>query len=317
MMRCSVAETAAAVTAGTTSTDEVAEIIRTLEVTISRRLDGVLHGNYQGITPGHGSEPGESRRYEPGDDVRRIDWNVTARTREVHVRNQIADRDLTAWLVVDASAPMRFGTTRTDKASVGLAAAGAIGFLTARNQNRLGAIIVSGHNERVIPPASGRLAVQAILRAIADTESPDGSGTAALAGALDRVGAIAQRRGFVAVISDFSGSAWVDHLARLGMRHDLLVLRVTDRREHDLPPIGLINLRDPATGRQREARITASVQHRFAERVAAREAAFSRAIARSGADLIELNTSDDWLAAIVRHVQQRRTQAVRGEVLAR
>ncbi len=317
MMWCSVGETAAAVAAGTTSTDEVAEIIRTLEVTISRRLDGVLHGNYQGITPGHGSEPGESRRYEPGDDVRRIDWNLTARTQEVHVRDQIADRDLTAWLIVDASASMRFGTTRTDKASIGFAAAATIGFLTARNQNRLGAVIVSGAGERVIPPAGGRLAVQAVLRAIADTQAPDGSGPADLAAALDRVGAIGRRRGFVAVISDFAGSAWVDHLARLGMRHDLLVLRVTDRREHDLPPIGLINMRDPATGRRREARITPAVQRRFADRVAAREQAFSRAIARSGADLIELNTTDDWLGAIVRHVQQRRTQAVRAEVLAR
>ena len=91
-------------------TEQVAELVRTLELTITRRLDGALHGNHQGITPGHGSEPGEARMYQPGDDVRRIDWNVTARTQETHVREQIADRDLEAWLVVDTSAAMRFGT---------------------------------------------------------------------------------------------------------------------------------------------------------------------------------------------------------------
>ena len=112
--------------------------MRTLELTISGRLDGVLHGNYQGLTPGHGSEPGESRPYQPGDDVRRIDWNITARTRETYVREQIADHDLTAWLVVDASATMQFGTVANDKAQVATAAAACVGFLTARNQNRLG-----------------------------------------------------------------------------------------------------------------------------------------------------------------------------------
>ena len=108
-------------------TDTVTELLRTLELTISRRLDGVLHGNYQGLTPGHGSEPGESRPYAPGDDVRRIDWNVTARTQETYIREQIADRDLTAWLVVDASATMQFGTVTNTKAQTALAATAAVG----------------------------------------------------------------------------------------------------------------------------------------------------------------------------------------------
>ena len=102
----------------------MAEMLRTLEVTINRRLDGVLHGNHQGLTPGHGTEPGEARLYQPGDDVRRIDWNVTARTQHTHIRELIADRDLEAWLVVDASAAMRFGTEHNQKAQIALAAAG-------------------------------------------------------------------------------------------------------------------------------------------------------------------------------------------------
>ena len=136
-------------------TELVAELLRTLELTINGRLDGVLHGNHQGLTPGHGSEPGESRQYQPGDDVRRIDWNITARTNETYVREQIADRDLTAWLVVDASATMQFGTVANDKAQTAMAAAACVGFLTARSQNRLGAVLVAGPSIHVIPPRNG------------------------------------------------------------------------------------------------------------------------------------------------------------------
>mgnify|MGYP003871288731 CR=1 FL=1 len=147
--------------------DTVAEHLRSLEITITRRLDGVLHGNHQGLTPGHGSEPGESRQYQPGDDVRRIDWNVTARTNETFVREQIADRDLLAWLVVDVSATMDFGTQPNDKSETAMAAAATIGFLTARAQNRLGAVLVAGPDVHVMPPRAGKNQVRAILSSLA------------------------------------------------------------------------------------------------------------------------------------------------------
>lgn len=293
-------------------TETVAELLRTLELTITGRLDGVLHGHYQGLTPGHGSEPGEARLYQPGDDVRRIDWNITARTRETHVREQIADHDLEAWLIVDASASMRFGTTDHDKASIALAAAAAVGFLTARNQNRLGAVVISGPDLRVIPPRTGRVQVRAILSAVATAPDAEHRGAADVAGAIDRVGSIAKRRGFVAVISDFAGDAWSDALARVGLRHDLLAITVSDPRERDVPPIGFVELVDPSTGHVREIRVTADVQRRFAEVAATEHATLVDAVHRSGAELIELSTDGDWLAAIVRHVQQRRVQVARG-----
>jgi uncharacterized protein (DUF58 family) len=298
-------------------TETVAELLRTLELTITGRLDGVLHGQYQGLTPGHGSEPGEARLYQPGDDVRRIDWNVTARTRETHVREQIADRDLTAWLVVDASATMHFGTTANDKAQVAMAAAASIGFLTARNQNRLGACLVAGPSIHVVPPRAGSNQVRAILSLISAPPDSEGRGRADLAGAMDRVGAIASRRGFVAVVSDFGGDAWQPALARLSLRHDLLAITVHDPREYDVPPIGLVEMSDPATGATREVRITPKVRQRFLE--AAREQRQSRAdaLARSGADVIELSTDGDWLGAIVEHTRRRRVQAVRGEGIRR
>lgn len=293
------------------------QLLRTLELTINRRLDGVLHGNHRGLTPGHGSEPGESRPYQPGDDVRRIDWNVSARTNEIHVREQIADHDLTAWLVVDASANMQFGTVTNDKAQTALAAAACIGFLTARHQNRLGAVLVAGPHIHVMPPRGGQNQVRAILSTLASPPSSEGAGRSALAAALDRVATLARRRGFVAVISDFAGDEWEGPLGRLGVRHDLLAITVDDPREIDLPPIGLVQIVDPATGESREVRVTRAVQQRFAEAAAERTAKRAQALGRGGAETIGLATDGDWLTSIVRHVERRRLQAVRGGALRR
>ncbi|MEM1334944.1 MAG: DUF58 domain-containing protein [Actinomycetota bacterium] len=295
--------------------DVVAEMVRSLELTITRRLDGVLHGNFEGLTPGHGSEPGESRVYQPGDDVRRIDWNVTARTAETHVREQIADRDLTAWLVIDASATMQFGTTTDDKAQVALAAAATVGFLTARNQNRLGAVLVAGPHVRVVPPRSGRAQVRAVLAAAATPPDTEHAGPGDLAGAIARVDALARRRGFVTVVSDLRGQAWTGALGRLGLRHDLLAVAVDDPRELTIPPVGLVEFVDPATGRSREVRVTPEVQRRFTAEADARRVARRDAVRRAGGDLVELSTDGDWLGRIVGHVQQRRVQLVRGGVI--
>ncbi len=297
--------------------DTVAEHLRSLELMITRRLDGVLHGNYQGLTPGHGSEPGESRQYQPGDDVRRIDWNVTARTNETYIREQIADRDLSAWIVVDVSATMDFGTQTNDKAQTAMAAAATVGFLTARSQNRLGAVLVAGPKLHVMPPRAGKNQVRAILASLASSPPSERAGPADLSGALERVGAIANRRGFVAVISDFAGERWIEPLGRTGIRHELLALVVSDPREHDVPPIGLVELVDPATGRTREIRVTAKVQRRFAEAAAEERSRRLAGLRRAHAEIVELSTAEDWLASIIKHVQRKRVQAVHGAVMPR
>jgi uncharacterized protein (DUF58 family) len=284
---------------------------------ITRRLDGVLHGSYQGLTPGHGSEPGESRQYQPGDDVRRIDWNVTARTNETYVREQIADRDLSAWLVVDVSATMDFGTQANNKTQTAMAAAATIGFLTARSQNRLGAVLVAGPDLHVMPPRAGQNQVRAILASLASAPPSEGAGAADLAGALDRVGAIAHRRGFVAVVSDFAGSDWIEPFGRTGVRHEMLALVISDPREHDVPPIGLVELVDPATGRSREVRVTAKVQRRFAAAAADERVRRLAGLRRAHAEIVELSTAEDWLASIIKHVQRKRVQAVHGSVMPR
>ena len=297
--------------------DTVAEHLRSIELMITRRLDGVLHGNHQGLTPGHGSEPGESRPYQPGDDVRRIDWNVTARTNETYVREQIADRDLLAWMIVDVSATMNFGTTVNDKAQTAMAAAATVGFLTARAQNRLGAVLVAGPRIHVMQPRAGKNQVRAILASLALPPPSERAGRADLAGALDRVGAIANRRGFVAVISDFAGDSWIESFGRTGIRHELLAIVVRDPRESDVPPVGLVEFVDPATGRTREIRVTAKVQQRFAEEADRERGRRLTGLRRAHAEIIELSTADDWLGSIVSHVQRKRVQAVRGGVMPR
>ena len=164
-------------------TEHVAELVRTLELTINRRLDGVLHGNYQGITPGHGSEPGEARLYQPGDDVRRIDWNVTARTQETHVRDQIADRDLEAWLVVDTSAAMRFGTTAADKAQVALAAAAASGSSPPATRTASAPCWSPDRTSRCCRPGSGATRCGRSSARSASPPPSEGLGRSDLAGA--------------------------------------------------------------------------------------------------------------------------------------
>ena len=196
----------------------MAELLRTLEVTINRRLDGVLHGNHQGLTPGHGSEPGEARLYQPGDDVRRIDWNVTARTRETHIRESdrrprprsVAGRrhvggDAVRHRARTARPRSRWRRRRPSASSPPATRTGSAPCWSP------------GRNCTWSHPAGGRTQVQAILSKIAAPPPSEGRGRADLAGAIDRVGALSKRRGFVAVIADFVGSAWVDPLARLGL----------------------------------------------------------------------------------------------------
>ena len=139
------------------------EVVRRLTLDVTRRLDGMLHGDFLGLVPGHGSEPGETRVYSPGDDVRRIDWNVTARMQTPYIRETIADRELETWMLVDRSARLDFGTALCEKRDLVLAAAAGVGLLTARGGNRVGAIVLRGNEVSTIPPRQGRRHLLGIL----------------------------------------------------------------------------------------------------------------------------------------------------------
>jgi uncharacterized protein (DUF58 family) len=292
--------------------DRAGEVLRRLELTITRRLDGLLHGDHRGLVPGHGWDLGETREYQPGDDVRRIDWNVTARTQTTHVRETIADRELETWLLVDLSASLEFGTADTTKRALAESAAAAVGFLTARGGNRLGAVLaVGGAAPLVVPARGGRDHLRAVLHRVLTASVPDGSGPTDLAGALARLERVAQRRGLAVVVSDWlDDGPWRDALRRVAVRHDTLAVEVVDPRELELPDVGIIELVDPETGRSRELDLGRSrLRARYAEAAAARQAELAAAFRRAGADHLVLRTDRDWLGDLVQFVATRRDRA--------
>ncbi|WP_405426567.1 DUF58 domain-containing protein [Micromonospora sp. NBC_00617] len=308
--------------------------LRRLELTVTRRLNGLLHGQYRGLLPGPGSEPAGSREYRPGEDeVRRMDWAVTARTAVPHVRQVDADRELTTWLLVDASASMEFGTAELDKRELAVAAVAAVGFLTAGIGNRLGAQVLRADGVRRFPARSGRTHLLGLLRALLTapraTEpsdrprsrpaTPQPVAAAELADGLDAVHRVANQRGLVVVVSDFLDGLpddpdepppWERTLRRLSARHQVLAIEVTDPRELELPDVGLITLVDPETGRHREVCTSdRRLRERYAAAAAAQRDQVRQALRRSAATHLALRTDRDFSADIVRHVHAQRRMA--------
>jgi uncharacterized protein (DUF58 family) len=286
--------------------------LRQLEIAITRKLDGLLQGDHQGLVPGGGSEPAESRLYAPGDDVRRMDWNLTARTAVPHVRTTIADRELETWLVVDGSASLDFGTVGCEKRDLALAAAAAFAFLTVRGGNRVAASLF-GPEAAVVPPRSGRPAALALLhrleqrgRAAGGPQTPGAQAT--LAEALRRIRLTARRRGLIVLITDLiDQSDWPRELRALALRHEVVVGEVRDPRESNLPSVGLLMLVDPETGQRLEVQTSnPKVRARFAEVAAARQADHARQVRATGASHLVLSTDRDWLFDVVRFVVARR-----------
>ncbi len=283
-------------------------LLRRLELRVTRRLDGMLQGDHQGLLAAHGSEPGEARAYEVGDDVRRMDWNVTARTTVPHVRVTIADRELETWLVADLSASLDFGTADCEKRDVAIAAAAAVGHLTEKVGNRIGAVVVSGDGTTRIPARPGRQHLLHLLHRIVNCPRGDGYGSTDLGAALAEVNRLAKHRGLIVVISDFlADPGWTKPLRALATRHEVVAIEIVDPRELALPDVGLLSLVDPETGRRLEVQTaSASLRARYAEAAAAQRLAIRTAIRGAGADHLLLSTDSDWLLDMVRFVDRRR-----------
>jgi uncharacterized protein (DUF58 family) len=287
--------------------------LRTLELTVKRKLDGVLHGNHLGLIPGPGSEPGESRMYQPGDDVRRMDWSVTARTTHPHVRQMIADRELETWMVVDMSASLDFGTTGCEKRDLVVAAAAAITYLNSGGGNRLGAVIANGDSIVRVPARSGRQHEQALLRAIATSPRAPLGVRGDLASAIDALRRPERRRGMAVVISDFLGPVnWMRPMRAIAARHEVLGIEVLDRRDVELPDVGDVILQDTESGVTREFTIDEQLRNDFARASAVHREEVARTLRRCGAPLMTLRTDRDWIADIVRFVASRRRGALAG-----
>jgi uncharacterized protein (DUF58 family) len=285
-----------------------AATLQQLELAVTRRLDGLLHGDHLGLLPGPGSEPSDGRLYQPGDDVRRIDWNLTARSNATHVRELVADRELETWFVVDRTASVDFGTARWEKRDLGLAVVAAFGFLTARAGNRAGAVVFDGAGTEVVAPRAGRDALLGLLHRLQRRTGADGQGTGSLADTLRRTGFLARRRGLVVVVSDLlDGGDWPVQLRGLAARHDVVVARVADPREGELPPVGLLTLVDPETGQRHEVQTgSRRFRERYAAAAEARRAAATSAVRGAGASLLEVSTDRDWLLDVVRFTVARR-----------
>ena len=292
---------------------KLAAALRTLELTIKRKLDGVLQGNHLGLIPGPGSEPGESRTYQPGDDVRRMDWSVTARTTHPHVRQMVADRELETWLVVDMSASLDFGTTGCEKRDLAVGAAAAITYLNSGGGNRIGAIIANGESIIRVPARGGRQHEQRLLRAIATSPRAPLGVRGDLSTAIDALRRPERRRGMAVVISDFLGPInWMRPLRAISGRHEVLGIEVLDPRDVELPAIGDVVLQDTESGITREFTIDEKLRDDFAQAAEAHRAEVARTLRRCGAPMMTLRTDRDWIADIVRFVASRRRGAMAG-----
>ncbi|MCW2879437.1 MAG: hypothetical protein JWQ95_3537 [Sphaerisporangium sp.] len=299
--------------------------LRRLELTVVRRLDGLLHGQHQGLLPGAGSELGDSRIYVPGeDDVRRMDWSVTARTTVPHVRDLVADRELETWVLADLSPSMDFGTAHMEKRDLVIAAVGAIAFLTSRIGDRFGAYVIHGDEIHRLPARTGRPAMYALLQTLMD--APRGMpapGPTRLAEAIELLAKARRKRGLRVIVSDFldlgpggdplAEREWERPIRRLAARHQVLAIEVVDPRELDLPDVGLIALTDPETGRTREVHLSPRIRRDYAEAAAAHREANRVALRRCGAGHLVLRTDRDWVYDIAQYtLRHRRTAHLAG-----
>lgn len=295
--------------------DDKAEVVlRKLELTVRRKLDGLLFGNHLGLVPGPGSEAGESRVYQPGDDVRRMDWFVTARTTTPHVRETVADRELETWLVLDLSPSLDFGTAACEKRDLAVAAASAFVYLTQHGGNRIGAIITTGREVIRIPALAGKAHGDWVIRKfIATPRAPEGT-RGDLGAALEELRRPERKRGLIVVLSDFLGEQnWVRPLTGLQARHDIIGVEVLDPRELELPDVGLVQLTDPESGQQIEVQTGhRRTREKFAAEAAAQRAEIAQGLRRAGASHLRLRTDGDWLHDIMRFVANRRRGAVGG-----
>lgn len=293
--------------------------LRRLELTVTRRLDGMLRGQYAGFLAGAGSEIAGSREYRAGEDeVRRMDWAVTARTGLPHVRETIAERELCTWVLVDATPSMDFGTADMEKRDLAVAAVGAVGFLTAGAGNRLGALVVSTSGAHRFPARAGRAHLFGLLRLLEAVPRGAPGHAAPLSDAITDLDRAVRRRGLVVVVSDFldpapTSSPWGRALRRLAMRHQVLAVEVTDPRELELPDVGLLTVVDPETGRRREISTRSRrLRARFAAAAAEQRETVRKTLAQAGVAHLALRTDRDWVADIVRHVYTQRRLALGG-----
>jgi len=296
------------------------QLLRRLEWTVLRRLDGLLQGDYRTVLRGGGVDLADLREYQHHDDVRHIDWNVTARLQQPYVRQFIEDRDLTAWFLLDLSGSIDFGSSDVTKLAVSSGFVATLARVITRHGNRVGAMLYGTQVDAVIPPGASRLHVLRLLSQMRQPrprprDLPKGAprqGTK-LSDLLEMAAGVIKRRSLVFVVSDFiSQPGWEDALGRLSRRHEVVAVRLFDPAEMALPDVGLVTVEDAETGEQLFIDAAdPAFRARYAAIAEAEETRMIEALGKSGADIIELATDDDLLDALLRFVDLRRQRARR------
>ena len=286
-------------------------LLKRLEWTVIRRLDGLLQGDYRTLWRGAGLDLADLREYQHFDDVRHIDWNVTARLQTPYVRQFTEDRELAAWFLVDLSASVDFGSNEQSKRSVAREFVGVLARLLTRHGNRVGALLYGTEVDTVIPVRGGRLHVLNLLQRMAQRPAEAAPGATHLRDLLIAAQRIVKRRGTIFVISDFiSAPGWEKALAQLATRHEVTAVRLFDPLEMELPDLGLVTMRDAETGEQLVVDTHDSgFRKRFAAAAEERETKLLEALARAGVDTLELSTDDDLMDAILRFADLRKQRS--------
>jgi len=284
------------------------QILRRLEWNVIRRLDGLLHGDYRTLFRGFGLDLADLREYQYPDDVRHIDWNVTARLQVPYVRQFNEDREVTAWFLLDLSPSVDFGSLAVKKQSVSTDFVSVLARLLTRHGNRVGALFYGDRVDAVIPARSGRRHVLHILHRMLNRARRAHSSATNLADFLEAACQVMRRRSLVFIVSDFiSTPGWAKALAQLAQRHEVIAVRLYDPLEMELPDLGLLVVQDAETGEQV---FVDTHDRRFRERFAGaaqrREVELRSALHAAGVDALELSTSDDLIEAILRFADLRK-----------
>lgn len=286
------------------------QLLRRLNWTILRPLARYLGGEERSLVRGPGMELAEIREYQPGDDVRHIDWSITARMDRPYVREANVDRALDAWLLLDISSSIDWGTAQCLKRDRAVEFATIAGQLLGRNGNRVGAMLFADQPLTIVPPGVGRAHLLQLLSKVRETPRQATRGQTDLSGALTRANSIMPRKSLVLVVSDFIvPGGWQQPLGRLAQRHEVVAARLHDPREGELPDIGLVTFEDPETGQQLTVD-TGSRKLRERYRQAAQQQAeqIHADLVRCGVDELPISTETDLLPTLVRFLNARKYQ---------
>jgi uncharacterized protein (DUF58 family) len=293
------------------SPQQAERLLGRLEWTVIRKLDGLLQGDYRTLFRGFGLDFADLREYQTYDDVRHIDWNVTARTQVPHVRIYNEDRDVTAWFLLDLSPSADFGSAEVTKRQMLTEFAAVLARLLTRQGNKVGAILFNGQSDYVIPPHTGRRHVLHLVDKVLANPRLLRSPETDLDAFIGRAMAVMRRRSICFVVSDFiSRPGWERGLFRLSQRHEAVAVRLLDPLDMALPDVGMLLFQDAETGEQLFVdTVDKGFRRRFVAAAAANEAAQMEAFAAAGLDVLELSTADDLVDAVLRFANMRKVQS--------